>query len=79
MISEETEEERRSRRTGRFDYRVTLPGEVDAQNCTADLDNGVVRLRLPKTAASARRRVPVQRGRTAVEGAPTERPEQPGG
>jgi len=51
---------RQTRRSGRFDYRVSLPGEVDSDGCEADLDNGVLRLRLPKTTASMRRRIPVK-------------------
>jgi HSP20 family molecular chaperone IbpA len=27
-----------ARRTGRFDYRLTLPGEVNSESCTADLE-----------------------------------------
>lgn len=52
--------ERRGRRSGRFDYRVTLPSEVRTEECSADLDNGVLRLRLPKTASAMRQRIPVQ-------------------
>ncbi|MDQ4093419.1 MAG: Hsp20/alpha crystallin family protein [Actinomycetota bacterium] len=54
-----------SRRTGRFDYRLTLPGEVTSESCTADLEHGVLRLRLPKVAHGGRQRIPVQAGRTA--------------
>jgi HSP20 family protein len=58
----------RARRSGRFDYRLTLPGEVTTEGCTADLENGVLRLRLPKTPAAARQRIPVQdRGAGAIE------------
>jgi HSP20 family protein len=52
-------EQQRLRRTGRFDYRLTLPGEVSSESCTADLEHGVLRLRLPKVAPSVRRRIPV--------------------
>jgi HSP20 family protein len=51
---------RQSRRSGRFDYRVSLPGEVDSAGCDAELDNGVLRLRLPKTKSSQRMRIPVR-------------------
>lgn len=57
-------EGQRSRRTGRFDYRLTLPGEVNSESCTADLENGVLRLRLPKASSGIRQRIPVQAGRT---------------
>jgi HSP20 family protein len=58
--AEQGDEERRTRRTSRFDYRLTLPGEVNNEDCTADLENGVLRLRLPKTASGIRQRIPVQ-------------------
>jgi HSP20 family protein len=58
-------EQQQGRRTGRFDYRLTLPGEVKSESCTADLENGVLRLRLPKASPNVRQRIPVQTGRTA--------------
>jgi HSP20 family protein len=57
--------QQRVRRTGRFDYRLTLPGDVNSESCTADLEHGVLRLRLPKASPSIRKRIPVQAGRTA--------------
>jgi HSP20 family protein len=57
-------DQQRVRRTGRFDYRLTLPGEVNSENCTADLEHGVLRLRLPKASSGARQRIPVQTRRT---------------
>jgi HSP20 family protein len=59
---EQEEEGQRSRRAAQFDYRVTLPSEVDAEGCTAKLENGVLRLRLPKAAATGRQRIQVQGG-----------------
>lgn len=56
----ESEVGRRGRRAGRFDYRLSLPGEVSTESCTAELENGVLRLKLPKAAAEARHRIPVQ-------------------
>jgi HSP20 family protein len=53
-------EAQRLRRTGHFDYRLTLPGEVSGESCTADLEHGVLRLRLPKAPSSVRQRIPVQ-------------------
>jgi HSP20 family protein len=60
-------EQQRTRRNGRFDYRLTLPGEVKSESCTADLENGVLRLRLPKASTGVRQRIPVQAGRTDSE------------
>ena len=53
------EARQRSRRIGRFDYRVTLSAEIDAEKIEAKLDNGVLRLQLPKREASSRRRIPI--------------------
>jgi HSP20 family protein len=55
-------EAQRIRRTGRFDYRITLPGEVDSEATTANLENGVLRLRLPTASSSRRQRITVQSG-----------------
>lgn len=48
-------------RSGRFDYRVTLPGEADADAGSAELTNGVLKLRLPK-ASRGRQKIAVQAG-----------------
>ena len=58
---EQQQQQQRTRRSGRFDYRVTLPGEVDTESATANLESGVLRLQLRK-AATARQRIPVQSG-----------------
>jgi HSP20 family protein len=55
-------EAQRMRRTGRFDYRITLPGEVNSEATTANLENGALRLRLPKASSSRRQRIAVQSG-----------------
>ncbi|MGB8960946.1 MAG: Hsp20/alpha crystallin family protein, partial [Pseudonocardiaceae bacterium] len=57
-------ETQRVRRSGRFDYRLTLPGEVNSESCAADLEHGVLRLRLPKASSGVRQRIPVQTRRT---------------
>jgi hypothetical protein len=36
---------------------------VTSESCTADLENGVLRLRLPKVSQGTRQRIPVQAGR----------------
>ena len=54
---------RRTRRTGQFDYRVSLPGEVDADaDIDAQLDEGVLTVRIPKPARARRRRVEIKGG-----------------
>jgi HSP20 family protein len=50
---------RRMRRTGQFEYRVTLPGEVDADNVEASLKGGVLTVRVPKSERGRPRRVEV--------------------
>ena len=40
---------RRTRRTGRFDYRVTLPEQVEADQIEASLADGVLAVRVPKS------------------------------
>jgi HSP20 family protein len=51
---------RRTRRAGFFNYRVTLPGPVDAGNVDAKLDGGVLTVRVPKPEQARARRVDVQ-------------------
>jgi HSP20 family protein len=48
---------RQTRRTGRFDYRVTLPDQVDGDNVDANLKDGVLTLRVPKAERAQRRRI----------------------
>ncbi|MBB3036328.1 Hsp20/alpha crystallin family protein [Hoyosella altamirensis] len=40
---------RRTRRTGRFSYQVTVPTEVDASKIDASLSDGVLTVTLPKS------------------------------
>lgn len=51
---------RRSRRTGRFDYRMTLPAGVEADKIEAHLDSGVLTVRLPKSPQTRARRIEVK-------------------
>jgi HSP20 family protein len=51
---------RKTRRTGRFDYRVSLPDQVDAENIDAALEHGVLTLRVPKSERAQRRRIEVK-------------------
>ena len=50
---------RRTRRTGKFAYRVTLPRTVDAENIEAKLADGVLTVSVPKTEAAKPRRIEV--------------------
>jgi HSP20 family protein len=51
---------RRTRRTGRFDYRVGLPTDLDPDAVEATLSEGVLHVRLPKPARSQPRRIEVK-------------------
>jgi HSP20 family protein len=62
---------RRMRPVGRFEFRVVLPGELDADNIEASLDNGVMTLRIPKAEKARPRRIEVQGSQSGNGGAPT--------
>jgi HSP20 family protein len=50
---------RRTRRVGRFEYRVTLPGPIDPDSIDASLDDGVLRVTVPKPEQARPRRVKI--------------------
>ena len=52
---------RRTRRVGQFYYSVTLPGDVDADNVEARLHDGVLTLRVPRSAEAKPRRIAISR------------------
>ena len=51
---------KRTRRVGRFEYRVTLPNQVDSEKIEAKLNDGVLQVRVPKTERAHRRRIEVK-------------------
>lgn len=51
---------RQTRRKGRFEYRVMLPGEIDEDNVDASLDDGVLHVRVPKSERTRPHRVEVK-------------------
>jgi HSP20 family protein len=51
---------RRTRRTGRFEFHVTLPDQVDAANVDASLDQGVLTVRVPKAERAQRRKIEIK-------------------
>jgi len=51
---------KRTRRIGRFEYRVRLPEQVDGENVEANLKNGVLTVRVPKREQAERRRIQVK-------------------
>jgi HSP20 family protein len=50
---------RRTRRVGRFEYRVRLPDQADGDRIEASLVNGVLTVRVPKAQAAQRRKIAV--------------------
>ena len=56
---------RRTRKVGEFDFRVTLPGPIDAEKMDANLDDGVLAVRIPKPEQARPRRIPVNAGAAA--------------
>jgi len=51
---------RRTRRVGRFEYCVTLPGPIDSDSINASLDHGILHVTVPKPAQARPRRVEIQ-------------------
>ncbi len=66
-ISGELTEERRgkvlSRRTGSFSYRTTLPSAVDSDRIDADLSDGILTVRVPKSEEAKRRKIEIGKRR----------------
>ena len=52
----------RTRQVGLFDYRVSLPTEVDEDKVTASLADGVLTVRVPKTERARQRKIPINTG-----------------
>ena len=53
--------------SGEWQQTFTLPGEVDAERVAAHLEDGVLRLQLPKAAHARPRQIKVQGGAEAVK------------
>ncbi|MGZ6582709.1 MAG: Hsp20/alpha crystallin family protein [Gaiellaceae bacterium] len=51
---------RQTRRTGRFEYRVSLPDHLDAEKIDATLTEGVLTVRVPKSERAQRRKIEVK-------------------
>jgi HSP20 family protein len=52
---------RRARRSGRFEYRVGLPAQVDPEKIEARLKDGVLEVRVPKSERAQRRRIELKK------------------
>jgi HSP20 family protein len=71
VISGEVKEEekngrrhRSSRRTGRFEYRTYLPGDIKGDQVSAELADGVLTVTVPKSEATKPRRIEVAEGKS---------------
>ena len=51
---------RKTRRVGRFEFRVTLPNQVDPEKIDAKLAEGVLTVRVPKSERAQRRQIEVK-------------------
>jgi HSP20 family protein len=51
---------RQARRTGRFDYRLSLPSHVDAAKVQASLADGVLKVHVPKAEKAQRKRIEIK-------------------
>lgn len=51
---------RKTRRVGRFEYRVQLPGVSETEDPQASLDHGVLTVRVPKPEHAKRRRIEIK-------------------
>ncbi|GAA1912695.1 hypothetical protein GCM10009716_23080 [Streptomyces sodiiphilus] len=53
---------RGTRRTGRFEYRTTLPAQADTDNAAASLSDGLLTVKIPKTAETRPRHIEITSG-----------------
>jgi HSP20 family protein len=60
---------RRTRRVGEFEFRATLPGDADADNIKADVDDGLLTVRVPKQDQAESRQIEVTSGSADGNGA----------
>jgi hypothetical protein len=59
----------RARRAGRFSFRALLPQDVDADHIEANLADGVLSVRAPKTEKAKARRIAISSDRACVTAA----------
>jgi HSP20 family protein len=53
---------RRMRRYGRFEYRVMLPDQLNAEKVDASLEDGLLTVRVPKAEKAKRRQIEIKSG-----------------
>jgi HSP20 family protein len=49
----------KTRRVGRFDYRLSLPADIEEDQVSASLSNGVLTVRVPKAAKARPRKIAI--------------------
>jgi HSP20 family protein len=59
---------RQTRRVGRFEYRVRLPGPADPDKVDASLGDGVLKVTVPKAEQAKARRIEISDGSPASDG-----------
>ena len=64
-----------SRRRG-FEFRVAVPGDIDPDGIDATMDHGLLAVRLPRKARSARRQITIGRGTASRAAAGTQPDEE---
>ncbi|WP_370416357.1 Hsp20/alpha crystallin family protein [Streptomyces fradiae] len=58
-MDEKSEGKMLTRRRGSFCYRTSLPGSIDSEHVEADLDDGILTVRVPKSEAARPYKIPV--------------------
>lgn len=61
MRQEDKRDNALRRRTGRFSYRTSLPGDADREKIDAKLADGVLMVRVPKSAPAQARKIEITR------------------
>jgi HSP20 family protein len=59
---------RQERPWGNWSRKLELPKEVDPTNITAEFQNGVLMVRVPKTATAKPLRIDIRAAKKAIEG-----------
>jgi HSP20 family protein len=52
---------KQTRRVGRFEFRVRLPEQLDPDEVDADLKDGVLTIRVPKSEKAARKKIEIKK------------------
>ncbi|GII93972.1 Hsp20/alpha crystallin family protein [Sinosporangium siamense] len=59
MEKEHGRRHHKTRRTGRFEYRVVMPGDIDPTRVAAQYDNGVLTINVPKAEVTKPRHIEI--------------------